>query len=155
MDDYMRRGLFAPKKWGLPDDYIIEKYRVFIKDCFFPWKCLIFLSSASSAARAWVSPATVYTHWHRGETERGQSPDYILKSSTQYLMNTLYLLFQCFCRCCFLTTSYLKLTPPLLFRSTSWRLCRCCLRCHLPSLPRKKNLPSTRICYQKERIHPW
>ena len=33
----------------------------------------------------------VYTHWHRGETKRGQSPEYILKSSKKkYLMNTLY-----------------------------------------------------------------
>ena len=61
----------------------ILRYRVFIK---------YFLNSASSAASAGVWPAIVYTHWHRGETEKGQSPEYILKSSkkTQYLMNTLY-----------------------------------------------------------------
>ena len=40
-----------------------------------------------------VWPAIVYTQTDtEGETERGQSPEYILKSSkkTQYLMNTLY-----------------------------------------------------------------
>ena len=33
---------------------------------------------------AGVWPAIVYTNWHRGEAERGQSPEYILKSSKKH-----------------------------------------------------------------------
>ena len=33
----------------------------------------------------------VYTHWHRGKTEKGQSPEYFkIFEKTQYSMNTLY-----------------------------------------------------------------
>ena len=49
---------------------------------------MIFLNSASSATARVFDPAIVYTNGHRRETERGQSPEYILK--TQYLMNNLY-----------------------------------------------------------------
>ena len=38
---------------------------------------------------AGVWPAIEYTHWYRGETERGQSPQYILKSSKKTNNNTL------------------------------------------------------------------
>ena len=36
---------------------------------------------------AGVWPAIVYTHWHRGEIERGQSLEYILKSSKNTIFN--------------------------------------------------------------------
>ena len=48
---------------------------------------MIFLNSASSAASAGVRPAIVYTHWHRGGTEKGQSSEYIWKSSKKHNYN--------------------------------------------------------------------
>ena len=42
-------------------------------------KLLWFFCQFCFSAGVW--PAIVYTHWHRGETERGQSPEYIFKSS--------------------------------------------------------------------------
>ena len=53
---------------------------------------MIFLNSASSAA-VLVFELPLCTHTEAvGETERGQSPEYILEySKTQYLMNTLYI----------------------------------------------------------------
>ena len=55
----------------------IAYYRVFIKYCVFSLKFWIFLNSASSAASASFLPALcVYTHWHRGRREKGQSLKY-------------------------------------------------------------------------------
>ena len=72
-------------------------YRVFIKYCVFFPKMLRFFWTLQFCCRAGVWPAIVYTHWHRGETESGQSPEYILKSSwKKYLMNTLYFSNNCF-----------------------------------------------------------
>ena len=58
----------------------------------FSLKCCDFFELCKFCCSACVLPAILYTHWHRGETERGKSPEYILKSSkkTQYSMNTLY-----------------------------------------------------------------
>ena len=68
---------------------------MFIRYCVFSLKCCDFLNTASSAATLvfylpFSGPSMKCTH--RGKTERGQSPEYILKFSkkTQYLMNTLY-----------------------------------------------------------------
>ena len=53
---------------------------------------MIFLNSASSAVAPVFDLPLCAVYKHRGETERGQSPENILKSlkKTQYLMNTLY-----------------------------------------------------------------
>ena len=65
---------------------------MFIKYCVFPKNVMIFLNSASSAA-VLVFDLPLCTQLTPMETEKGQSPEYILKSSnkTLYLMNTLYL----------------------------------------------------------------
>ena len=44
-------------------------YRVFIKYCVFSLKCC-------DCRITCVWPAIVYTHWHRGKTKKGQSPEY-------------------------------------------------------------------------------
>ena len=49
----------------------------------FSLKCCKFCYSAG------VWPAIVYTHWHRGGTERGQSPQYILKSSKKTIFDEM------------------------------------------------------------------
>ena len=46
----------------------------FLKNMWFFWTLQVLLQRQ----RRW--PAIVYTHWYRGKTERGQSPEYILKS---------------------------------------------------------------------------
>ena len=55
---------------------------------------MIVLDSASSAAAPvfYLPGVCVYTHWHRGKTEKGKSPEYfkIFEKKPQYLMNTLY-----------------------------------------------------------------
>ena len=53
---------------------------------------MIFLDSASSASVPVFDLS--YTHWHRGETERDQSPE-INSKKTQYLMSTLYFNYPC------------------------------------------------------------
>ena len=62
---------------------------------FFPSDFVVFLNSASSAAAlVFYLPGvcTLYTHWHRGKTEKGRSPEYFkIFEKTQYLMSTLYL----------------------------------------------------------------
>ena len=62
-------------------------YRVFIKYCVFSLKCCDFSELCQFYCGAGVWPAIVYTHRHRGETERGQSPEYILKSSKNTIFN--------------------------------------------------------------------
>ena len=60
-------------------------YRMLIKYCVFSLKCCNFSDFCKfccSAGCVW--PAIVYTHWHRGETARVQSPEYILKSSKKH-----------------------------------------------------------------------
>ena len=58
-----------------------------IKCCDFSELCQFYWSPG-------VWPATVYKHWHRGETERGRIWEYIkILEKTQYLTNTLYLSF--------------------------------------------------------------
>ena len=59
----------------------------FLKFCDFSALCHFCCSTG-------VLPACcVYTHWHRGKTEKGQSPEYYkIFGKTQYLMNTLYLI---------------------------------------------------------------
>ena len=47
----------------------------------FSLKCCEFSELCQFCCSAGVWPVIVYTHWHWGETERGQSPEYILKSS--------------------------------------------------------------------------
>ena len=60
-------------------------YRVFIKYCVFSLKCCDFSELCQFCCSAGVLPAwCVYTHWHWGKTERGQSPGYILKSSKKH-----------------------------------------------------------------------
>ena len=61
--------------------------------CFF-LKILWFSELCQFCCGAGVLPAwCVYTHRHRGKTEKGQSAEYFFKNrkKTQYLMNTLYL----------------------------------------------------------------
>ena len=82
-------------------DSLIE-YRVFIKHCVFSFEFYDFSELCQFCCKRWgLTWHCVHTLTpHRGETERGQSPEYILKSSkkTQYLMNTLYILpWLCFC----------------------------------------------------------
>ena len=67
----------------------------FFKFLWFFWTLPVLLhhwcSTCHLAVQAW-SP--VYTHWHQGKTEKGQSPDYFFKifEKAQYFMNTLYVL---------------------------------------------------------------
>ena len=56
-------------------------YRVFIKYCVFSLKGCNFLNSASSAAALVFYLPLSGPSTHRGKTERGQSPEYILKFS--------------------------------------------------------------------------
>ena len=52
-------------------------YRVFIKYCVFSLKFCDFSELCQFCCSAGVLPAwCVYTHWHRGKTEKGQSPEY-------------------------------------------------------------------------------
>ena len=69
-----------------------KRYRVFIKYCVFSLKFCDFSELCQFCCSAGVLPAwCVYTHWHRGKTEKGQSPEYFkIWEKTQYLMNTLY-----------------------------------------------------------------
>ena len=55
---------------------------------------MIFLNSASSAAALVFYLPGGCTHWHRGKTEKDQSPEVykIFRKKTQYLMNTLYII---------------------------------------------------------------
>ena len=67
-------------------------YRVFIKYCVFSLKFCDFSELCQFWCSAGFLPAwCVYTHWHRGKTEKGQSPEYFWKfeKNHQYLMNTL------------------------------------------------------------------
>ena len=60
----------------------IFNYRVFIKYCVFSLTFCDFSELCQFCCSAGVLPAWyVYTHWHRGRTEKGQSPGYISKSS--------------------------------------------------------------------------
>ena len=53
----------------------------------FSLKCWDFSELCKFCCSTGVWPAIVYTYWHRGETERGQSPEYILKSSKKTIFN--------------------------------------------------------------------
>ena len=54
-----------------------DRYRVFIKYCVFSFKIYDFSELCQFFCSAGVLPAwRVYTHWHRGKTEKGQSPEY-------------------------------------------------------------------------------
>ena len=54
---------------------VITLYWVFIKDCVFSLKCCDFSALCQFCCSAGFLPAWyVYTHWHRGKTEKGQSP---------------------------------------------------------------------------------
>ena len=67
---------------------------VFINYCVFSLKCCDFSELCQFCCRAGVLPAwCVYTHWHQGKTEKGQSPEYfkIFGKKTRYLMTTLCL----------------------------------------------------------------
>ena len=65
--------------WTSAPRSINDMYRVFIKYCVFSLKCS---ELYQFCCRAGVLPAwCVYTDWHRGKTEKGQSPEYILKFS--------------------------------------------------------------------------
>ena len=77
---------------------ICEKntYRVFIKYCVFSLKFCDFSELCQFCCSAGVLPVILWSKHevrctHRGKTERGLSPEYILKifEKTQYLMNTL------------------------------------------------------------------
>ena len=72
------------------------RYRVFIKYCVFPEIFVIFLNSASSAAALVFYLPGVCTHTDTEVKQRKTRVRNVLKSSekTQYLMNTLYLLFK-------------------------------------------------------------
>ena len=50
----------------------------------FSLKCCDFSVLCPFCCIAGDWPVIVYTHWHRGETERGQSPEYIFKSSKKH-----------------------------------------------------------------------
>ena len=89
--------LFFPFPWGIPPLELLDvisqslvlsslvwTYRVFIKySVFFPY-LFHFSELCKFCCSACVWPDIVYTHWHQGETERGQSPEYILKSSKNH-----------------------------------------------------------------------
>ena len=67
-------------------------YRVFIKYCVFSLKCCDLSELCQFCCTAGFLPAwCVYTQWHRGKTEKGQSPEYFKNSEkkTPYVMNTL------------------------------------------------------------------
>ena len=51
-----------------------------LKCCDFSELCKFYCCSAG------VWPEILYTHWHRGKTDRGQSPEYIFKT----LKNTIF-----------------------------------------------------------------
>ena len=52
-------------------------YRVFIKYCVFSLKFCDFSELCQFSCSAGVLPAWyVYTHWHQGKTEKGQSSEY-------------------------------------------------------------------------------
>ena len=53
----------------------------------FSLKCCDFSELCKFCCSAGVWPAIVYTHWHRGETERGQSPKYILNLRKNTIFN--------------------------------------------------------------------
>ena len=79
-----------------------SNYRMFIKYCVFSLKFCDFSELCQFCCSAGFLPAwCVYTHWHRGKTEKGQSPEYFLKiGKIQYLMNTLLSIDQVKLRCC-------------------------------------------------------
>ena len=62
----------------IPYNYgqLFRIYRVFIKYCVFSLIFFIFLNSASSAAAPVFYLPDVCTHWHRGTTEKDQSPEF-------------------------------------------------------------------------------
>ena len=67
---------------------------MFIKYCVFALKFCDFSELCQFYCSAGFLPAwSVYTHWHRGWTEKGNSPEYfkIFKKTPQHLMNTLYI----------------------------------------------------------------
>ena len=72
-------------------------YRVFIKFCVFPLIFFNFWTLPVLLQRWCFTCLSVYTHWHQGKTEKNRVRN-IHKSleKTQYLMNTLYVLFFCF-----------------------------------------------------------
>ena len=54
-----------------------RNYRVLIKYCVFSFKYCDFSELWQCCCSAGVLPAwCVYTHWHRGKTEKGQNPEY-------------------------------------------------------------------------------
>ena len=73
-------------------DIYDARYRVFSKHCVFSLKFCDFPELCQFCCSAGVLPAwCVYTNWHRGKTEKGQSPEYFkIFGKKQYLMNTLY-----------------------------------------------------------------
>ena len=84
-DDDMVRKIII---WGLVD-WGFRKYRVFIEYCAFSLNVVIFLNSASSAAALvfylpFSGPGMKSGCTHRAKSERGQSPEYILKLSKKH-----------------------------------------------------------------------
>ena len=55
---------------------ILALYRVLIKYCGFSFKFCGFSRLCQFCCSACFLPAIVYTHWHRGKTEKGQSQEY-------------------------------------------------------------------------------
>ena len=74
---------------------LICRYRVFIKYCVFSLKLCDFSELCQFCCSAGVLPAwCVYTHWHRGKTEKDQSPEYskILRKNTIFNEHPIVLL---------------------------------------------------------------
>ena len=71
-----------------------KTYRVFIEYCVFFLKILLFFWTLPVLLQRWFLPVwCVYTHWHRGKTEKGHSSEYLkIFEKTQYLVNTLYII---------------------------------------------------------------
>ena len=74
---HLKRNFIYVRTWLLHVMVYNFMYRVFIKYCVLALNDVIFLDSASCAA-ALVFDLPLCTHT---DTERGQSPDYILESS--------------------------------------------------------------------------
>ena len=91
---YNKYKLAFPFITGIDIRFKIGKYvmyRVFINYCVFSLKFCDFSDLCQFYCSAGVVPACcVYTHWHRGKTEKGKSLEYSkIFQKTQYLMNTL------------------------------------------------------------------
>ena len=69
------------------------KYRLFIKYCVFFLKILLFFLTLPVLLQCWCS--TCLAHWHRGKTEKDQSPEYskIFRKNTIFNEHPIYTLY--------------------------------------------------------------